>query len=254
MPLPPQELAAIKKALNAARGGPVNFAVCLGTKPQTMIVLLDRSKTPRALMGVAKTQGDTNKYFCGDLEVDNNRAIFKCQADPASGALPQLKKFFEQNKLGFKPEFGTDLDDDIRDGVDKGSSMDAATEMSPELKKWRKLDAQIEAKVRSLMKQKIKPPSKGMAAWKELRKRAQRGEIRFSLQRGPKVLQLLEPPKDKTAPKKGEMIKLVSQMVKRLKGKMTPEQEKYLKAAAVQAKKGQDDKAAKLLRAVQKAA
>ena len=262
MPLPPKELAALKKNLNAARGGPVNFAVCLGTKPDGLVLLLDRSKQPRTLATLAKSQGETNKTFWGDLNVDSNRARFKCEGDPVSGALPQLKKFFETNKLGFKPEFGTDIDDDVRDGADKGRSFGANDDMSPELKLWRKVDAQIEAKVRTLMKAKVKPSPKAMSAWKELRKRAQRGDLRWAIRKAPQVLKLMEPPRPKVEfkglakgpVKKGQMLVLVRQMVQRLKGNISPQQEKYLKAAVTQAKKGQDDKAAALLRAAQKLA
>lgn len=252
MQLSPQEIANLKKNLNAARSGPVNFAACLGNTADAMILLLDRSKSPRSLLGVVKTQGETHKTICGDLEVDNGRAIFKCEAEPVSGALPQLKKFFDTHRLGFSPEFWVDMEQDIRDGEDAGSSMDAATEMSVELKAWRKMDAQIEAKVRKLREAGVKPPSKGMAAWKELRKHAQRGELRWSLARAPQVIKLLDPPKAPQRRGSMTMLQRVQQVVARLKGKMTPQQEKYLRAAAAEAKRGHDDKAAALLKAAGK--
>lgn len=245
------------KLLNAARSGSVNFGVCMGRTPETTILLLDRSKAPRTLASTAKAMGETPKVFFGDLEVDGARARFLCESDPPSGAIGMLRKLFEMRKLGFRPEFSTDLDKDLKDGVD-GAQMLDRSDMSPEMKKWEKIDAAIEAKVRALLKMKRKPPPGALAAWKEIRKRAARGQVRVALRGGAKVLKLMDPPaagaSATPAGRKGAMLGLVRQMARRLKGRMTPEQERYLRAAASQARRGADDKAAALLRAVQKAA
>ncbi|MEM9851486.1 MAG: hypothetical protein AAF761_05760 [Pseudomonadota bacterium] len=308
-----QKPAELKKWLNAARGGAVNFGLCLGRRPEDLILLLDKSKSARALATQAKAIGETTKTFFGDLEVDGNRARFRADSDPPGGTIPALRKFFEANKLGFKVEFTTDIADDVRDGVDTGRVRDM--DLTPELKAWRKADAAVEAKVRGLMDAKVPVPPKALALWKELRKRAARGEERQSTGRLAQVMKLLdeaapkpeapeekaapepkaappeapkkeekpeakkeakrdvapqpnkdapvnEAPKEpapkerapKKAPPKNKTLALVRQMASRLKGKMTPLQEKYLKAAATHARRGADDKAAALLRAVQKAA
>ncbi|MEM7440203.1 MAG: hypothetical protein AAF393_11435 [Pseudomonadota bacterium] len=250
-----QKAADLKKLLNNARSGPINFGVCMGKTAETTILLLDRSKTPRSLGSSAKAMGETTKSFFGDVEVDGSRARFSCESDPPSGSIGILKKFFAAHKLGFTPEFATDISQDLNDGADSKKMLDRS-DMSPDMKKWEKIDNAIEAKVRMLMKAKQKPPAKGMAAWKQIRKHASRGQVKMALRSGPKVLKMMEPPKDKAdkSKKKGAMMDMVRQMASRLKGKMTPAQEKYLKAAANQAKRGADEKAAALLRAVQKAA
>lgn len=253
-----KEIAEIKKLLNVARGTAVNFGACLGSRPDGFVLLMDRSKTPRSLATMAKAKTDTTKAFFGEVEVDTNRARFICDSDPPGGTLAVLKKFFEANKLGFKPEFNRDAAADVKDGVDKGRITDA--DRSPELKAWQKADAQIEAAVRSLMKAKQKPAPKAMRAWQELRKRAARGDLRLATRKAPQVLKLMAPKPvpakgGKSAPKKkGEMLGMVRKLAQRLRGRMSPEQERYLKAAATQAKRGQDDKAAALMRAVQKMA
>ena len=256
-----KEIAGLKKLLNVARGTAVNFGACLGSRPDGFILMLDRSKTPRSLATLAKARSDTTKAFFGEVEVDGNRARFICDSDPPGGTLAVLRKFFETNKLGFKPEFNRDAAADVKDGADKGRITDA--DRSPELKAWQKADAQIEAAVRQLMKAKQKPTPKAMSAWKELRKRAARGDVRLATRKAPQVLKLMAPrpaqtqgsgQKGRAQPRKGEMLDMVRKLAQRLRGRMTPEQERYLKAAATQAKRGQDDKAAALLRAAQKLA
>lgn len=245
---PAQPIAEIRKLLNAARSASVNFAVCLGRQPADLVLLVDRSKTPRALASLAKARGETTKVFFGDLNVDGNRAVFITASDPPSGALPQLRKFFELHRLAFKPEFGTPLAQDIRDGAERTATMGAADDMSPELKLWRKADAEIEAAARAWLATGEKLPARALAAWKELRKWADRGDPRRATRAAPKVLAMLAPPGSAQEGGGGDgALAEVRARAADLRGRMSPQQEKLLKAAAAQAKAGNAEAARQLL-------
>ena len=120
----------------AAKQGPVNFAVCLGKDADSVVVLMDKRRSPDVLAREVKALGDTKKVLTGTISIDEREARISCVEKPPSGVTKQLKAFFKAIKVQFTPVFldatGTVLpDDDETSGTQVSSVENTAAAEDP---------------------------------------------------------------------------------------------------------------------------
>ncbi len=118
------EIKDIKAMITAAKQKPINMGICLGKKPETIEIRLDRVRNPAALMREAKAAGETPKTACGVLTVEGVKAKLTCEEDPPLVLAKTLKKFFKSIDLPMKitivgPD-GKNYEDDDED--EKGNA------------------------------------------------------------------------------------------------------------------------------------
>ena len=102
MPMKPDELAELKTLIAAARKKPINFGICIGKKPDSMIFYLDRKKSPEILLRLAKKAGDTPKATMGTVSVSGKNMQLSLQGEMPSGLAKRLKVFLVGIKMPHK--------------------------------------------------------------------------------------------------------------------------------------------------------
>ncbi len=104
MPMTPDELSELKSLIAAARKKPLNFGLCIGKKPDSLIFYLHRKKSPDILMRLAKKAGDTSKVAMGTASVSGKKLTLTIIGDPPSGMAKRTKVFLSAIKMPFKVE------------------------------------------------------------------------------------------------------------------------------------------------------
>lgn len=102
MPMSAEDLDELRALLAVAKKRPMNFAICMGKKPEDTIFVLHRMKAPEILGRQAKKDGDTPKVTFGVVEVKGKKALLTCQSDIPAGIAKATKKFLTVNKMAMK--------------------------------------------------------------------------------------------------------------------------------------------------------
>lgn len=102
MPMTEEELEEMQAMLAVAKKRPLNFAICMGRKPEDTVVILHRLKDPEILGRQAKKAGDTPKIAFGTIEVKGKKALLTCQSDIPAGIAKSTKKFLTGVKMPLK--------------------------------------------------------------------------------------------------------------------------------------------------------
>lgn len=70
MPLDQAKIKEMKETITLARKRELNFGLCLGKKPETMLLMTHKTKSPAALGKLAKADGETQQFTYGILSAD----------------------------------------------------------------------------------------------------------------------------------------------------------------------------------------
>lgn len=70
MPLDQAKIKELKETIVLAKKRELNFGLCLGKKPETMVLMTHKTKTPAALGKLAKADGETQQFTYGILSAD----------------------------------------------------------------------------------------------------------------------------------------------------------------------------------------
>jgi len=104
MPMSPSELSELTGLIAAARKKPLNFGLCIGKKPDSMILYFHRKKAPEILARLAKKAGDTSKVAMGTVSISGKKMTFSLIGDPPSGLAKRTKIFLTSIKSPFLVE------------------------------------------------------------------------------------------------------------------------------------------------------
>ena len=139
MPMEAEDLAEMDAMIATARKKEVNFAVCMGKKPEDMIFLMHRLKDGEVLSRRAKKLGDTAKIAYGVASLKGTKLNLKCAEDPPPNKARSMKMFLKENGHPFKvyllnmagevidtdgDEDGDDDDDDALSAAAPGEAQD----------------------------------------------------------------------------------------------------------------------------------
>ncbi len=86
----------LKSLIMKARQGPINFGVCLGSKPEDTVFNAHRKKSPDVLEREAKKEGGTTKTVGGSLVIEGTEAKLTCLGDAPAGTAKKLSVFFKK--------------------------------------------------------------------------------------------------------------------------------------------------------------
>ncbi|MEQ3726735.1 MAG: hypothetical protein ABNH38_04900 [Tateyamaria sp.] len=87
------EIDELQSAIAIARKRPLNFAICLGKKPETSVMTTHRAKAADILARKAKKEGETSKLAFGQMEVKGKLVMLSCEAPPPAGAAKKIRDF-----------------------------------------------------------------------------------------------------------------------------------------------------------------
>jgi hypothetical protein len=102
MPMTPEDLEEMKSLIAVARKRPVNFAICMGKKPEDTIFMLHRMKAPDVLARLAKKEGDTAKIAFGEANATGKKLMLTCAEDIPAGIAKRTKTFLRLVEMPMK--------------------------------------------------------------------------------------------------------------------------------------------------------
>lgn len=195
MPLDTDQLDELKSSIAVARKRDLNFALCLGKKPENTVILTHRIKGPEILSKQAKKAGETAKLAYGTMRVKGKDMMLTCLSDAPSGAARKTKEFLKksvglQMKVKLLSPDGTVLEED-GEGVEEDAVKDADAP-DPNMKKWELLFTKYEPLVAKAASSGRGDPSKLRAVWNYTIDVAGDGDYAGAIKIFPKIDQLVK--------------------------------------------------------------
>ncbi|MEX0280278.1 MAG: hypothetical protein AB3N13_03690 [Arenibacterium sp.] len=135
---PNEAVKALKADISAARKRDMNFAVCMGKKPENTLLKIDRKREGSMLAKMARKEGETAKVAFGTLQADGNKLNFTCTEGAPTGLAKSMKRLMHSLGLSsYKVRLidaeGGVLEEDGEDEVQEDSpAPDATQEAAPE--------------------------------------------------------------------------------------------------------------------------
>ena len=102
MPMTPEDLEELKSLIAVARKRPLNFAICMGKKPEDTIFMMHRMKAPDVLARLAKKEGDTAKVAFGEANAKGKKIMLTCHEDIPAGIAKRTKLFLRSVDMPMK--------------------------------------------------------------------------------------------------------------------------------------------------------
>lgn len=102
MPMSPEDLDEMKSLIAVARKRPLNFAICMGKKPEDTIFMMHRMKAPDVLARLAKKEGDTAKVAFGEVNAKGKKVMLTCLEDIPAGIAKRTKLFLRSVDMPMK--------------------------------------------------------------------------------------------------------------------------------------------------------
>ena len=196
MPLDSDELDELKASIAVAKKRDLNFAVCLGKKPEGTVMLTHRMKGPDILGKQAKRSGETPKVAFGTMRVKGKDMMLTCTDDPPAGAAKKTKDFLSK-AVGLKMKVvllsaeGEVLEETADEADDQDQTVETETQ-DPNAEKWQKLFAKLEPLVNKAAASGRGDPSKLRAVWNYAVGIAAEGDFAGAIKVLPKVDQLIK--------------------------------------------------------------
>ena len=198
MPLDSAAVADLKTAIGVARKRDLNFALCLGKKPEGTVFLTHRQKGGGSLLRDAKAKGETQRGVQGTMRVSGKVMSLTCAEAPPPGTAQTVRDFLSRvigmamkvvilDKSGAQLEAGGDANPVTSDGE---AAPDAAD--SDAAAKWRKKKADLKPKLSKALSEGTVDRSKLRAAWQQALEAADEGDHRTALKVAERINTLLE--------------------------------------------------------------
>jgi hypothetical protein len=140
MPMSPEDLEELKSLIAVARKRPLNFAICMGKKPEDTVFMMHRMKAPDVLARLAKKEGDTAKVAFGEVNAKGKKIMLTCHDDIPAGIAKRTKLFLRSVDMPMKivmlDATGAMVEDDgdpdeIEDGLDEVEAVEDQAEEAP---------------------------------------------------------------------------------------------------------------------------
>lgn len=131
-----EDIVELKAMVALAKKGPINIGFCLGKKPATAVVVMDRKRAPEILAREAKAAGETAKTVGGIIQIDGTDATIRCEIKPPGDLAKQVKGFFAA--IGVKLTVAVVMPDgkpapqDADDPPEAGAGPEARAKSEPE--------------------------------------------------------------------------------------------------------------------------
>ena len=193
----------IKAMIAVSRKRPVNFGLCLGKKPEGLLIQFDRKKAPSFLAKRVKKEGETNKIAFGTAETDGKVLSLTLEDKSPSGLVRHGKGYFKSIGLGMKLvllspdgtvlEADEDISDEDRDTGEKTGNQDDAGQdgANPEAEKWRAVCEKLDPSVQAALTGGHPSAGKIGAAWEMAANKAQADDYATALKIAAKIAPLL---------------------------------------------------------------
>jgi hypothetical protein len=199
MPMTDEDLDELKSLIAVARKRPVNFAVCLGKKPETTVIKMHRIKDGAILARAAKKEGDTAKITFGEVNVKGKNMTLTCASDIPAGTAKRMKMFLKSIDTPMKV-IATDSDGNLveDDGEPEEAGADAAatgamqeqvqgaeagdaTQADPLVESWQKVEPAISALVARVIESGAAKAPAVQRAWQGALDAAEGGDTKQAL-------------------------------------------------------------------------
>ncbi len=159
----------LKDAIKLAKKRELNFAICLGKKPEGTVIITNRIKDGSALARQAKKEGETPKIAFGKMSVEGREMQLTCENDPPSGMARRTREYLK-NSVGLAMTIKLiSADGDVleADGEEEEQEApaDAAQAPDPRAEEWAQKRAELEPQVMKFVSSPANDASKVRAAW-----------------------------------------------------------------------------------------
>jgi hypothetical protein len=88
-----------KELFVLSRKRAISFGLCLGKKPETSVLILDKKKAPAILMRMAKKAGETTKLAYGTIESKGKEVTLTCEGKIPPGLAKRLRLYLKSISL-----------------------------------------------------------------------------------------------------------------------------------------------------------
>lgn len=208
MTLSKEEAAELRSDITAAKKRAVNFAVCVGKKPETTVLLVHKIKGPEILEKQAKSAGDTSKTLCGVMNVKSKDMMLTCADAPPSGTAKKVRDFLKVIGLKMKvlildaagETLEADGEDETGDDAPGAPVEDAA---NPDEDRWLKAAKNMAPAVLAAMKSPDGDAGKLRAMWSYAQETAGEGNYVGALKVLARIAPLLKAPGTQATPTDG---------------------------------------------------
>lgn len=139
MPLDQAKIKEIKETMALARKRELNFGLCLGKKPEGMVLVTHKSKSPAAMGKEAKANGETKQFTFGTLSADGKDLKLVCEGKIYPGMGKKVREMLKAAGVSMKihvldPEGNASEAEEDADAEDQNQEQQeqaAATEAAP---------------------------------------------------------------------------------------------------------------------------
>jgi hypothetical protein len=187
MPLDADQTAELKQLIGVSRKRALNFGICLGSTPESTVLVLHRQRSSDVLMREAKKAGDTAKVACGTMETSGNVVTLTCPEAPPANLARATKQFLAtvgvKAKVTILGANGETLDsDEDEEGEGTETTEEGPEAPDPYEEKWKLVEAQLTPLVaRAASESKVADPSQLRAAWAYALENAREGDFAGAL-------------------------------------------------------------------------
>ncbi|MEM7058620.1 MAG: hypothetical protein AAF557_13590 [Pseudomonadota bacterium] len=169
MPLDQDAIDALKSELNVARKRDLNFAICLGKKPEATVLKTHKVKGPEILQRQAKKEGETTKVFSGLMKIKSKDMLLTCEDPPPGGSAKKVKVFLKSIGLSMKVKLlsadGELLEDDGQDEDSEDIATASVEESDPNQARWEAASKKLTPEILAALRDGHNDASKLRAMW-----------------------------------------------------------------------------------------
>ncbi len=188
-----EDVDELKSQIAIARKRDLNFALCLGKKPEGTVLLTHKIKNAEILRKQAKKAGETAKIAFGIMRVKSKDVMFTCEDKPPSGIARKSKEFFKtiglQMKVKILDPSGQILEDDGDADEDGQQQISEAQDIDPNAARWVTAEKSFVPQVKEALRNPAADASKIRSMWAYAQETAREGGYASAL----KVLTRLKP-------------------------------------------------------------
>lgn len=102
MPLDQSTAKELKDMITLARKRELNFGLCLGKKPENMVLVTHKTKAPAAMGKQAKADGETPQFTFGKLSAEGKDLTLVCEGKIHAGMNRKVRELLKAAGLSLK--------------------------------------------------------------------------------------------------------------------------------------------------------
>ncbi len=196
-----QDVEELKNLLTLSRRIEMKFGVCVASKPEDMVLLLDKKKPPAMLAKLARKASKGNITTYGTCETAGKLITLKTEEDdPPPGISKKLRKYLAGNGLRFSIEvllpggasFESDTDEEDQPDDASEADLQDADGDDPAKAKWMQVRSKLAPAVKTALTNAGSNAKDVATVWTFMEGKAKEGAYDTALKAVPKLAEILK--------------------------------------------------------------